>query len=103
MLKKYLGFSDVEIKENEQMWREEMGKSTAPSASGSDLRNVGVTPGAISGDLDTLSAVEPPPEAGAIPGAEGGLPGAGAIAGAVPTPGTAAAGPSPALGTTPAT
>ena len=37
MLKKYLGFSDVEIKENEQMWREEMGKATPPSAAGSDL------------------------------------------------------------------
>lgn len=103
MLKKYLGFSDVEIKENEQMWREEMGKATPPSAAGSDLRNVGVTPGAISGDLDTLSAVEPPPEAGAEPGAEVGLPGTAAIASAVPTPGTAAAAPSPTSGTTPAT
>lgn len=60
MLKKYLGLSDVEIKENEQMWREETGTATQPSAAGSDMRNVGVTPGAINTDLEGLDALSQP-------------------------------------------
>lgn len=59
-LKKYLGLSDSEIKENEKLWQEEMGKTLEDAAQGSDLRNVGVTPGAISGDLDNLEGLEMP-------------------------------------------
>lgn len=60
MLKKYLGLSDSEIKENETKWKEEMGKVAEPSAQGSDLRNVGVTPGAFTSDFDTLDDLEMP-------------------------------------------
>lgn len=59
MMKKYLGLSDVEIKENEQMWFEEQGESTVDSdTTGSDLRNVGISTGDISGDLDNLDDLE---------------------------------------------
>ena len=95
MLKKYLGLSDSEIKDNEKMWHEEMGKAPIPSASGTDLRNVGVTPGAITGDLDSLEGLEAPeaqPES-PLPGVEapaggavGAAPGAAAIPGGGPTP-----------------
>ncbi len=98
MLKKYLGLSDSEIKDNEKMWHEEMGKAPIPSASGTDLRNVGVTPGAITGDLDSLEGLEgleaPEAQPGSpLPGVEapaggavGAAPGAAAIPGGGPTP-----------------
>jgi len=95
MLKKYLGFSEVDLKENEQMWREEMGKSQQSSAAGSDLRNVGITPGAISSDLDTLSGIEPLPGDDAATGAAGVSAPAGDVAGAAPATGAAAAPPLP--------
>lgn len=62
MLKKYLGLSDSEIKENEKLWQEERGKTLEDAAAGSDLRNVGVTPGAISGDLENLDDLSMPDE-----------------------------------------
>ena len=59
ILKKYLGLSDSEIKENEKLWSEETGKNAdAPGAAGSDLRNVGVTPGGISGDIEGIQGLE---------------------------------------------
>jgi len=92
MMKKYLGLSESEIKENEGLWREEMGKAAAPTAAGSDLRNVGVTPGSISGDLEGLAAAAPgePTEPGlpGAPPAEGGMPQATAP-GASPSPASA--------------
>ena len=59
MLKKYLGLSEVEIAENEKMWLEE--RDTGPTEAGmqgSDLRNVGVTPGGINTDMETLDNIE---------------------------------------------
>ena len=82
-MKKYLGLSDVEIKENEQMWFEEQGEAGVDTdTTGSDLRNVGISTGDIGGDLDELGDLEADAEAGAeadaeAPGDEGGsLPGA---------------------------
>ena len=54
VLKKYLGLTDIEMKENEKLWREEQGKLPPENATGEDLRNVGVTPGGISSDMDTM-------------------------------------------------
>jgi hypothetical protein len=84
MMKKYLGLSDVEIKENEQMWFEEQGEMGVDAdTTGSDLRNVGISTGDISSDIDELGDLEADAEAEA--GAEeaeapegdagGGLPG----------------------------
>lgn len=56
-LKKYLRWSESEIKENEKLWLEENGDEPAPSAAGSDLRNVGVTPGGITSDLDNIDSI----------------------------------------------
>jgi len=59
MMKKYLGLSDVEIKENEQMWFEEQGElGINTDTGGSDLRNVGISTGDIGGDLDDLGELE---------------------------------------------
>ena len=88
MLKKYLGLSEVEIAENEKMWLEE--RDTGPVESGmqgNDLRNVGVTPGGINTDMETLDDIEAQaPEAGAeLPTGEVG---AGGTAGAQPGAGS---------------
>ena len=91
MLKKYLGLTDMEMAENDQMWHEERGTQESNNKlQGSDLRNVGVTPGAINTDLDTLGDIEANPdmgpEGGPMPGQEGpqGEVGAGGVAGTMP-------------------
>ena len=59
ILKKYLGLSDVEIKDNERMWFEEQGKiGVDADTTGSDLRNVGISTGDIGGDLDNIDDLE---------------------------------------------
>jgi hypothetical protein len=87
MMKKYLGLTEMEMAENDKMWHEERGSDEpATQIQGADLRTVGVTPGAINTDLDTVSDIEaaqgapgnlggggPPPEAGGEIGA-GGIP-----------------------------
>jgi len=92
LLKRYLGLSETEMAENEIMWKEEQGQPDTAEAEGSNLRNVGITPGAISQDLEGLDT---PPEGEGEPGAEP-TPGAGPGAGA-PNTTAAAPGSSPAL------
>jgi len=102
MLKKYLGLSEVELAENDKMWHEERSEGQPESQmQGADLRNVGVTPGGINTDIETIGDIEgagaeatpaggPPPEpggeigAGGVPSPTGGAGGAqgGATAGA---------------------
>ena len=92
MLKKYLGLSEVEMQENDKMWAEERGSVNMNQATGADLRNVGITPGAIGGDIENIDALaaqapgaEPPEATGNIPNA--GVPGTGAGTNAAATPG----------------
>ena len=66
MLKKYLGLSDLEMAENDRMWHEERGEDEPTSQlQGSDLRNVGITPGGINTDLDTISDIQAAGDQGA--------------------------------------
>lgn len=58
ILKKYLGLTDTEIEENEKMLLEERGESPDDQAEGADLRNVGISTGDISGDIDMLDGIE---------------------------------------------
>jgi Bacteriophage T4-like portal protein (Gp20) len=75
MLKKYLGLSEIEMAENDKMWAEERGVTKQESQiQGSDLRSVGVTPGAINTDMDTLDNIETDMDAGGlgpVPGQQG--------------------------------
>lgn len=64
MLKKYLGLSEIEMEENERMWREERGEVDMDQTSGKDLRNVGITPGAINQDIENIDAMAADQEAG---------------------------------------
>ena len=72
MLKKYLGLTESEMEENDRMWREEKGEVEIDQMTGSDLRNVGVTPGGISGDIDSMDAMQAEPDM--PPGAEAPMP-----------------------------
>jgi hypothetical protein len=94
LLKRYLGLSEDELRENEELWQQERTETTAPAAAGTDLRSVGVTPAGIESDLDTAAAfsdlgTEPPggaPAGGAPGAAPGQQPAAGAAAPAAGAP-----------------
>lgn len=64
-LERFLGLTEEEIKKNEKLWEEENKEDVVSSASGSDLRNVGITAGNFEADLNTadeIEAGEQPPE-----------------------------------------
>ena len=87
-LKRFLGLSQEEIAENETMWREENSAENINNVgSQAQMRGVGVTPGGIASDIESLGSTEPSPEAPAAPeptdtgtdtGPAGGTPPAGA-------------------------
>ncbi len=92
LLKRYLGLTEQEMRENDEMWHEERGEITAPAAQGTDLRGVGIMPGDIASDLETGQELSAPAdlttgEIGAGPAAPGQQPAAGAAAPAA-TPGS---------------
>jgi hypothetical protein len=89
LLERFLGLTEEEIKQNEEQWREER-KDPTIEASGSDLRSVGISPGAMETDIETgeeIGQMEPAapgaPEVGSGPAGPvvpGGVGGAGAPA-----------------------
>ena len=92
LMKRYLGMSEQEMSENETMWAEEQGDVDLATPEDPSLRNVGISPGGIAGDLENVT---PPAEGeimpGEAPGATQGMspmggpqPGAGAPATAAP-------------------
>jgi len=92
LLKRYLGLSEDEVRENEELWEQERTEASVPPAAGTDLRSVGVTPAGIESDLDTaaeLSGLGGPEAAGAAPGAAPGST-SGAAPGQQPAAGAAA-------------
>jgi hypothetical protein len=52
LLKRYLGLSEDEITENENLWQEERAQTKPASMQGQDLRSVGISPAGIESDLD---------------------------------------------------
>jgi hypothetical protein len=83
-MKRFLGMSQEEITENEQMWREENGNNltAATGDAGSAMRGVGVSPGAISGEMADQTAEAPMDMAAAADAGAAAAPGAEAT----PTP-----------------
>ena len=73
-LKRFLGLSEDEIKENEKLWREENGAQLQPAMdAGSELRSAGISPGGMSADMAGQAAEAPADMAAeAEPGAEAG-------------------------------
>lgn len=86
LMKRYLGMSEQEMSENENMWLEERGDAENAPTEDLGLRSVGVTPGGLDSDLD---AIAPP---------EGGEEGIGGVPGSAPggAPGDMGAAPAPA-------
>jgi hypothetical protein len=74
MMKRYLGLTEEEIVENEQLWREERDEPELTTTQGQDLRSIGVTPAGLEQDIAMGQEL-----AGAEMGAEAGLPQAGAV------------------------
>jgi hypothetical protein len=69
-LKRFLGLTQEEIAENEELWKEENGMSLkAPSAS-SELRTGGITSGGMESDLSNLGTAGEAPEGMEEPGTE---------------------------------
>ena len=93
MMKRYLGLTEEEIVENEQLWREERDEPELTTTQGQDLRSIGVTPAGLESDIAMGQEL-----AGAEMGAEAGLP----QAGAVPTSTAPAGSGAPAAGGAPA-
>jgi len=55
-LKRFLGMSDEELAENERLWREENEEDLQPMGDDatSEMRDAGISPGGIEGDLGGL-------------------------------------------------
>ena len=88
MLQRFLGLTEDEIKENEELWREERDQPEMQSGGGADLRAVGITPGGMETDITTgeeMSQMQPQGAAD-ITGPGAALPGA-APGGALPASG----------------
>ena len=88
LLKRYLGLTEEEIVENENMWHEERSEAQAPGATGQDLRSVGVTPADLESDITAGQDVAGMGQvAPGMPGAPpGGAPGSQPGAAVAPTP-----------------
>ena len=93
LLKRYLGLTEEEIQENEELWHEERTEPDAPGATGQDLRGVGVSPADFEGDIQTgedMTNLQPDdlgaPGAGMAPGGQpaAGMGAPGAAPGATP-------------------
>jgi hypothetical protein len=87
IMKRYLGLTEEEIQENDEMWEEENGEEIPPGDS-AGLRSVGITPGGLESDIESVAPPEEEPEGGEI-SPEGGDLGAAppAAAGAPPAQG----------------
>jgi hypothetical protein len=91
LLRRYLGLTEDEIKENEELWQEERAEATLPQDSGQDLRSVGITPGGLESDIamgDEFAGAElGATDLGTAPGAAPGAPTApGGVLPAAATP-----------------
>jgi hypothetical protein len=86
MMKRFLGLSEEEIVENEQMWKEERDEPELETTQGQDLRAIGITPAGLESDITTgqeLAGAEMGGELGAeMPGAPSTAPGTAGTAGA---------------------
>ena len=88
LLKRYLGLSEEEIMENEQMWREERDTPDMETTQGQDLRSIGITPAGMEQDIATGEEL-----AGAETGAADGAPQDGAAPAVMPGMAAPASGP----------
>ena len=59
-LKRFLGLSEEEIRENEKLWKEENGANlTAPQDAAGQMRSIGITPGALGAEAASQTEEAP--------------------------------------------
>ena len=92
-LKRFLGLTEEEIAENQDMWKEENMDSTKPSSASSELRGAGVTGAGMAQDLDSLGQSDEGSE-----DLQAGMDGEGGDAMSAPTSGDAPAAPTGGAG-----
>jgi len=63
-MERFLGLTEEEIKRNEKLWEEENKEEVVNEPSGSDLRNIGVSTGDFTTDLETADEIESSEEMG---------------------------------------
>lgn len=68
LMKRYLGLTEGEMQENDEKWEEENGEEV-PAGDTAGLRSVGITPGGLDTDIESVAPPEAAPEgeAGAAP------------------------------------
>ena len=93
VMRRYLGLTEEEIIENEQLWKEERDEPKLSTNTGQDLRSVGIRPGDIESDISMGDEIAAGLEADSIPGSITPSP-----TGVAPTPGVVPAGTVPAAG-----
>jgi hypothetical protein len=76
LLQRFLGLTEEEISENEEMWREERDEPELETSAGQEMRSIGINPGGLESDVETGEDVAgmAPAGAGAAPAAPGGAP-----------------------------
>ncbi len=95
-LKRYLGLTEAEMAENDEMWKEEQQQLNSSedeniNSQEPELRDIGISPGSIDANLESLGDIGSAEE-GNMPGGEGGVPGAGNLAGEASIGGAGSAG-----------
>jgi hypothetical protein len=89
LLKRYLGLTEEEISENEELWNEERSEPESGGVTGQDLRGVGVTPGDLESDITTGQEFAGGDVGGELGAELGGAPAPGAAPGQQPAAGAA--------------
>lgn len=59
LLKRYLGMTEEEMQENDELWKEENGEPTSLLGAGEAMRGGGFTPGGFEGDMDMAEPDNP--------------------------------------------
>ena len=57
LMKRYLGLTEQELTENEEMWAQEQGDVDSSPADPAGLRSVGITPGGIASDMSLAAPI----------------------------------------------
>jgi len=75
-LKRFLGMTDEELAENERLWREENDENLEPipGEAGAEMRDAGISPASIGGDMDNLEDEVPDEGAPPVDGGAGDAP-----------------------------
>ena len=60
-MKRFLGLTQEELAENENLWRQENVDGDEELSAGAAMRNVGITANNIAGDVSSLGSTAPPP------------------------------------------